>query len=171
MPSSGFGAHGGSATSCPRAEGRLRAPVFVTCNSPRVSLRPWGCGPWDSTVSSRAKPPPPSALPRGESGHWGCLGCPGGRPVVLAGQLAGDQSSGWSAGVKAWLCVPPFGTPFHKQGGSLLNDLTQNSLSAKKSFNAPSTLDPAVNVLSIYSICRSLCEQHVSLCKNTDYCM
>lgn len=85
VPSSGFGAHGGSGTSSPpRAEGRLHLPPFVTCKrketwgatapastqcpgspghlggpgSPRFPPAPWGCGPCnEGTVSGGAEQP------------------------------------------------------------------------------------------------------------------
>lgn len=137
----------GSGTS-PPADGRLRLPVFVTCRRkeawgattpalmrcPRSRADLGGPGARVPLPLLRLRPPPQhhaqrepssrptpgSGSPGGESGHQGRVGCPGGRPVALAGQLAGDQSSGWSAGVKAWLCVPPFGTPFHKRGNRCL---------------------------------------------------
>lgn len=85
VPSSGFGAHGGSGTSPPpHAEGRLHLPPFVTCKrketwgatapaptqcpgspghlggpgSPRFPPAPWGCGPCnEGTVSGGAEQP------------------------------------------------------------------------------------------------------------------
>lgn len=117
VPSSGFGAHGGSGTSPPpHAEGRLHLPPFVTCKrketwgatapaptqcpgspghlggpgSPRFPPAPWGCGPCnEGTVSGGAEQP---RLPQ-----------PALEGSLVHGAASADPEGGQSYSLVSWL--------------------------------------------------------------------
>lgn len=116
VPSSGFGAHGGSATSLPVPRGNCTLPLCITCKrketwgatapaptqcpgspghlggpgSPRFPPAPWGCGPCnEGTVSGGAEQP---RLPQ-----------PALEGSLVHGAASADPEGGQSYSLVSWL--------------------------------------------------------------------